>query len=126
MTFPDPVIALMLLASCNLADDKAQLFMSALSNVSFKEKKSTASITFSNGLAVKFLKRLVLPCSIGGKRCTLETDVAKCSVPLLLSEPSIKKCKMRLYFERNVGVTGGKIIFLDSTASGHYLLPLKM
>ena len=90
------------------------------------EKKSTASFTFGDGVSIKSLKRLVLPCYIGGKRCTLETDVVKCNVPLLFSKPSMKKGKMHLDFERDVAVIGGKSISLDSTASGHYLLPLTM
>ena len=54
MTLPDPVIAFMLLASCNLADDKVQLVMSALSTVSFNEMKSVLKRVFGGEVANTF------------------------------------------------------------------------
>ena len=46
MTLPDPVIAFMLLASCNLSDDKVQLVMSAVRNVTLDEMKNVLKRVF--------------------------------------------------------------------------------
>ena len=89
-------------------------------------KPSDSSFTFGDGLGEKSMKRVVLPCYIGGKRSTIETDVVKCNIPLLLSKPAMKKGKMCLNFANDTLDVGGNTIKLQSSSSGHYLLPLSI
>ena len=48
MELPDPVMAFMLLASCKLAEDKVQLVMSAVTNVTYDSMKETIKRVFGD------------------------------------------------------------------------------
>ena len=48
MVLPDPVMAFMLLASCNLVEDKIQLVMSAISEVTYDRMKETIKRVFGD------------------------------------------------------------------------------
>jgi len=94
--------------------DKAQI----------KEESSEKSFTFGDGATVLSLKRVTLPCYIGNKKATIVTDVVKCNIPLLLSKTSMKRAKMSINFETDSVVISGVKTSLESTSSGHYVLPL--
>lgn len=83
-----------------------------------------ASFTFGDGKTVSSLKRLLLPCYINGRRCTIETDVVESNIPLLMSKKAMKKGQMCLDFEKDVLVIAGDATKLTNATSGHYLLPL--
>ena len=100
--------------------------MSNVDQNSIKQLPTNASFTFGDGTNEKSLKRLVLPCYIGGKRCMIESDVVKCNIPLLLSKPSMKKSQMCLDFGSDTASFGETDIPLKCSSSGHYLLPLDM
>ena len=89
-----------------------------------KEQDTNSSFSFGDGRIVKAIKKVTLPCYIDNKRSTIETDIVKCDIPLLLSRKSMKNGRMILNFENDTVVMGGNTIKLNSTKSGHYLLPL--
>ena len=91
-----------------------------------KEQNSNVSFTFGDGNSEKSIKKVKIPCYIGGKRCTIETDVVNCNIPLLLSKPAMKKAKMSLNFENDTALFGDLTISLRCSFSGHYLLPINM
>ena len=89
-----------------------------------KEKNSSSSFTFGDGSGEPSLKRVEIPCYIGGKRSLIESDVVKSNIPLLLSKTSMKKGNMCLDFANDTLFVGADKIKLDCSSSGHYLLPL--
>ena len=88
------------------------------------EENSDAKFTFGDGKTKASLKRVVIPCHIGGLTANITTDVVSCDIPLLLSAKSMKNCNMVWNFEKDSIQIGGKFITLRTTKSGHFLLPL--
>ena len=73
---------------------------------------------------VFYLKDVSMPCKIAGKRVTIETDMGKSEIPLLLRKNSMKKTNTRIDFTNEKVNTFGKDIDLQFTSSGHYAVPL--
>ena len=88
------------------------------------EESSQKSFTFGDGATVSSLKRVTLPCLIGGYRSTLVTDVVKCNIPLLMSKTAMKRAKMCIDFESDSAIISGNNVSLQCASSGHYILPL--
>ena len=88
------------------------------------EQDSTSTFTFGDGATVSSNKKVTLPCYIGGKRSTITTEVVDCHIPLLLSNKAMRAARMALNFENDTVVISGKAIRLQSSKSGHYLLPI--
>lgn len=91
-----------------------------------EESESTSTFTFGDGTTVASLKKVKLPCIIGGTNADITTDVVDCAVPLLLSNKAMRKAKMCIDFGKDIATIGKSTIKLRSSASGHYLLPLSM
>ena len=91
-----------------------------------EEYESKSTFTFGDGAAVTSLKKVKLPCSIGGKKADITTDVVDCAVPLLLSNRAMRKAKMCLDFGNDSATIGDCKIALRTSTAGHYLLPLTM
>ena len=64
----------------------------------------------------------ILPCIIAGKSCTIEVDVVKSDILLLLSKKAMKKAKMKIDLENDKCAVFGKEIELKTTSSGHYCI----
>ena len=90
------------------------------------EEVSSSTFTFGDGVSERSLKRVNMPCYIGGKRAMIETDVVRCNIPMLLSKNSMKKGNMLLNFGNDTLRVCDNVIKLNSSSSGHYLLPLQM
>lgn len=90
------------------------------------EEKSSSTFTFADNVTVPSLRRVTLPCRIGNTSGTIVTDVVSCNIPLLLSKRSMKKAKMLLNFDTDQVKVCGDIIDLNSSSSGHYLLPISL
>ena len=88
------------------------------------EEKSKATFTFADGVTVPSLKCVTVPCSIGGMRGNIKTDVVDCNIPLLLSKKSMKKANMIVNFGSDQVTAYGRHIDLGTSSSGHYLLPI--
>lgn len=102
-------------------------FVQNLSDYEFskiKESESSSTFTFGDGVTIKSMKKVVLPCYIGNKRAYMTTDVIECNIPLLLSKKSMKNVNMVLNFKTDSVEVSGQSIELSSSNSGHYLLPL--
>ena len=85
---------------------------------------SASTFTFADGVTVHSLKRVSLPCKIGGIQVKLATDVVECNIPLLMSHRSMKRGRMIINFGSDQVRIGDKTIDLGVSRSGHYLLPL--
>ena len=92
------------------------------------EESANSSFTFGNGVSVKSYKRVKFPCHIGEMYATITTDVVECNLPLLLSRASMNKAKMIINCATNQVMVNDKkgIINLNTSSSGHYLLPLSL
>ena len=66
----------------------------------------------------------ILPCIIAGKTCTIEVDIVKSDIPLLLSKKAMKKAKMKIDLENDTCAIFGKEIELKTSSSGHYCISL--
>lgn len=88
------------------------------------EEKSRATFTFADGVIVPSLKCVTVPCSIGGIRGEIKTDVVDCNIPLLLSKKSMKKANMVVNFGSDMVTAYGRHMDLKTSSSGHYLLPI--
>ena len=89
-----------------------------------REQQSNSVFTFGDGRMVDSTKKVVIPCYINNKRSTIETDIVKCDIPLLMSHKSMKRGKMIIDFGSDTLTIGKANIDLKKTESGHYLLPL--
>ena len=87
---------------------------------------SEQTFTFGNGSAAASLRKVTMPCWMGGRPGMLSTDVIESNIPLLLSKRSMKKNKMKLDFDRDEVTVGGRIIKLKVTKSEHYALPISL
>lgn len=91
-----------------------------------KENPSLSSFTFGDSTSERSLKRVSMPCYIGGKRSLIESDIVSSNIPLLLSKASMKRGKMCLDFGNDMLSVGHDDISLKCSSSGHYLLPLSL
>lgn len=89
-----------------------------------EEKSTSSSFTFGDGRPVPSLRRLILPCMIVGIKCSLQTDVVPCNIPLLLSRAAMKKAAMIVDYGNDNAIFGGRQVKLSLTSSGHHFLPL--
>ena len=102
-------------------------FLSACSDFehgSLVEEESKATFTFADGVTVPSLKCVTVPCSIVGIKGNIKTDVVDCNIPLLLSKKSMKKANMVVNFGTDQVTVYGRHMDLNTSLSGHYLLPL--
>ncbi|MEL6943457.1 MAG: hypothetical protein AAFO82_12375 [Bacteroidota bacterium] len=102
-------------------------FLEKLSDYEYsniKEEPSTVTFTFGDGVAVKSVKRITIPCVIGNLRGTITTDVVNTNIPLLLSKKSMKRAGMVLDFANDSLRIRESVVNLNCTSSGHYILPL--
>ena len=78
------------------------------------------SFNFGGGMGIKSIEKIKFPCVIAGTKTTVMSDVVERDIPLLLSEPEMKKHGFILNMKDDTpDVEGGKVE-LDTTSSGHY------
>ena len=86
--------------------------------------KGTRSFRFGTGQKLPSLKRVILPCMIGGVRVDISADIVEADIPLLLSKSSMKKAKTLMDFKNDTICLLGKKMRLNTTTSGHYYVPI--
>ena len=86
--------------------------------------ETNTSYRFGDGNQVMCTKNVKLPAQIGNKSVLISTDVIEKEIPLLLSRESMRKAKMKLDFSNDTIELADETIKLDSTDSGHYVVPL--
>ena len=70
-------------------------------------------------------EKLILSCTIAGKKVMIQTDVVDSDIPLLLSKPDMKRFGLQINMENDTAKIFDKIVDLGSTPSGHYFIPIK-
>ena len=96
-----------------------------------EEERSTISkspseykFKFGDNKSVPSLYRVKIPAQIGKIDVTIETDVIKDKIPLLMSRMSMKKAKMAIDFENDKITVFGTTQPLWFTTTGHYGIPI--
>ena len=89
-----------------------------------QSETSNKSFKFGDGKTVTSTKRMHLPVTLGKKEGTMETEVVKMELPLLLSKEAMKKVGAVVDFSHDTAVINGEKVVLDTTSSGHYMIPL--
>ena len=81
---------------------------------------------FGDGVRVEAQKTAKIPAYLGSKRVFIITDVVNKDIPLLLSKAFMKNARSILNFEEDVLIlkSTGEKIHLNTSHSGHYILPL--
>ena len=100
-----------------------------ISNLSDYEQSLVKERTSNQTFTFVLLKKVTLPCWLGGVRGEVTTGVILCTIPLLLSRKSMKMFGMILDFKNDkisFGSNGSDCIGLRVTSSGHYAVPLTL
>ena len=87
--------------------------------------KSDTEFKFGDGKSVSSARCVSIPCRIAEKSVTVETDVVKSEIPLLLSKNSMKKANTKIDFTNDKVNIFGKEVDLQFTSSGNYAIPLR-
>ena len=87
------------------------------------KKRSCATFKFRNGGPVQYLKKVVLPVTIGNDKISLETDVDT-DISLLLSKGAMKKSSTIIDFDKGTAMMFEKQQPLVKTTSGNSAIPL--
>ena len=86
--------------------------------------QSDSIFRFGNGVELRSLFKVNLPCCLAGKKIEVSTDVIDSSIPLLLSKRSMKKAGSVLDFTKDTVTIFDKQVKLQCTSSGHYFVNL--
>ena len=89
-----------------------------------KTFKGTRTFRFGSGKRLPSLKRVILPCVIGGVRVDISTDIVDADIPMLLSKSAMKKAKTIMDFKNDTICLLGKKMKLNTTTSGHYYVSI--
>ena len=103
------------------------MYLSSLNNkenIKIYPSKNTY-YKFGSGEKVVAKEIMEIPCIIGGINRTIRTDIVESDIPLLLSKPDMKKMGFKINLENDTLEVNGKSIDLDTTAGGHYFIPLQ-
>ena len=87
-------------------------------------EEGTKCFKFGDGLKVKSLKKVTLPCVIAKMNVEIISDVVDADIPLLLSKTAMKRARMTLNFNNDTAEMFGKRIKFLCTMSGHYHVPI--
>ena len=88
------------------------------------DKEGTKCFKFGDGLKVKSLKKVTLPCVIAKMNVKIISDVVDADIRLLLGKTAMKRARMTLNFNNDTAEMFGKRIKLLCTTSGHYHVPI--
>ena len=73
---------------------------------------------------MKALLCMTFPCKFGGKHVKIKTVVIGCVIPLRLSRHSVEAAGIITNKGSDTAVVFGSTLYLRTTSSGHYALPL--
>ena len=102
-------------------------FLETLSDkekASIKYYSSNSVFRFGDDRKMSSIQCCGFPCVLGGKSIRIKTDVVRCNIPLLLSKSSMKKADMIINMKTDTVSVFGKVIKLNTTTLGHYVLPV--
>jgi hypothetical protein len=91
-----------------------------------KVSRSTSSklFRFGGGEKLKSEGLFKIPAYIAGKEVTINTDVVKSDIPLLLSKYAMKQAGVKLNLQDDTAEILGVHLILNETSSGHYCIPI--
>ena len=100
---------------------------------SLSERERSQVKTLPGGTVFRFggemkkesFEKLILPCTTAGKKVMIQTDVVDSDIPLLLSKPDMKRFGLQINMENDTAKIFDKIVYLGTTPSGHYFIPIK-
>ena len=98
--------------------------LSELSKSMMEIRESDIPYKFGDNDIVYSFKAAILPVEIVGIEGTLETEIVNEDVPLLVSKEAMKRIEMVINFAKDEALILGKKTKLETTSSGHYILPL--
>jgi len=87
------------------------------------EKPSNTMFKFGVGM-LRASKRVIIPVTMCEKKVNLEVDIVDTDIPLLISNPTMKKLGMNVNFQDDKMDMGGRQFNLDTASTGHYTVPL--
>ena len=85
-----------------------------------KLSPSNRVFRFGGGETLRSLGTVRIPGVLAGQRVSINADVVKSDIPLLLSLKAMKKANIKLDIENDEAEIFGKKVPLDFTESGHY------
>ena len=85
---------------------------------------SSVPFKFGDGRKVTSSFKAVIPIEIAGKRCSLETEVVKANITVLISLQSLIKADAVLDLANKKANILGKDVILVQSSAGHYLLDI--
>ena len=91
-----------------------------------KYEPSNQTFTFGDGDSVTSMRKVTIPCWMGGEPGEVTTDVVDCNIPLLLSNKSMEAVGIILDFRKREVKVNNRWIKLERTTSGHYALPISL
>ena len=91
------------------------------------KSKSDRIFKFRDGKVVNAYERVTIPATIGSQKGVIECEIIDKNLPPLLSEDSIKKAGLTIIFVHveDTATINEEKIDLDTTSSGHYIIPLR-
>ena len=99
----------------NLSGDDKKLVTESGSNIPYK---------FGGDKVVHSKLAACIPVWVGDQKCMMEVEVVDLDLPMLISKQAMKSTGMILNFNSDTATLNGVEFKLDTTSSGHYLLPL--
>ena len=87
--------------------------------------KSNKVFKFGDNGVLKSKGKYTIPITAPGKNWTMEVDVVKSDIPILMSKDMIKEMKMIINLEDDMVSVEGKRIKLRTTIFRGYILPLE-
>lgn len=93
-------------------------------NEAVPKVRSWRAFKFGDGRLVYSFQHATKPAIIGGTRCSIETEIVKSDIPLLLSNSSLKKAETVLDLKNDHATMFNQPVNLEFTSSGHYCVKI--
>ncbi|CAG2191494.1 unnamed protein product [Mytilus edulis] len=87
--------------------------------------ESHVPFKFGDGQTVYSYQKVKIPALIGSVKCSIETEVVDCEIPLLLSKTSLKRASTILDLRNDKVTMFGQLVDVNLTSSGHYCINIK-
>ena len=82
-------------------------------------------LKFRDGKVVNAYETVAIPATIGSQKGVIECKVKDKNLLLLLSKDAMKKACVTINFVEDTAAINEDKIDLDTTSSGHYIIPLR-
>ena len=86
--------------------------------------KSKKTFQFGNQGILPTMEAYTIPIVVAGKQHLIEVDVIESDIPLLMSKSHMKQIGITLNMADDTASINGKLIRVDTTSAGHFILNL--